>query len=1749
MKKLILLSLIVLITISSTYAQSNPNELTYDSIKSFYKNYIIQLNDSSYDGASTKYFRFESMMDYKFNKNSTIGDYVSKVQSFNNQIANNTVSNTQSSSFLQSNWHNIVNEKMDRSANGRFTAVWVNPNPPYNILAGTPSSGIWKTTNGQTNPNWENLTSFKLKNCGISQIAVSPLDTNIIYASTSFSGSYVSWYGMGLIYSTNGGLTWNVDNTIPSDFFNVTNWQWKTKLPIAFKPGTNELLIGYENRVWRKNCTPGFESWTQQPVYSFSIPNLQAFMIYDIKFSNSNPNLVVCSANNGSEKEIVYSFSGGNTGTWNEFVFNSPAIFDDANLIYNEFHNSVFIDEDNGNVYLLIGVGNKVSTSNSILNRTYLVRFKKKLNQNIFEEDKIWSASEGSTTFLGATNGMQIVKNVGGSYYLIIGQGTSTVFTSSFTEDNSVPFQFSAKSNYWPSSGNKQTHADVRDLKYINGKIYIATDGGISVSENLCSNANDWTSLNGTSLNAQEILGFDNTELDKDYIVCSAMDGNSFSRINSNGIINYSHHESGDRFDAAISKLQKHEYGNVMSINSGGPNSPSLLRSSNASQFDPPRASGGENYALKQFDLEDQTNNFYVGTTDVQKFDDFFNRSGYSIASNWSPVSRSNVNAVGRDMSFPTDGPITAFKSVKHPTANKKIVSIYSIKGAVNLGTTPPKLIYVEYDYSNVLSPVFSHVNITPYTVDNVTSNENSLYKNWIQDIIIDEKNPNRVWVCFGGTSQYIHDVSGRIYHTENASSPNPIWTDVSDGLPSLPILSLVYWKGTDDIIFAGTDVGVYVYNKNLNSWEMFMNNFPYITVPELDINYCSGTLRACTSGMGIWETPLPNIAFENELPIEVTSNQTWNASRDTYQSILVKSGATLTIEGVHNTTTNTNSVEIRIPKDKQIMVEPGGKLIIDGATITNHCDLWQGIEVYGQKTELQTGEVQGWVVIKNGSIIENARTGVTTSKVYDWGWDPNSTGGIVHCYNSTFRNNRRDIELLSYHRTTTKKTAELANRAVFSKCLFITDNNYLFGTSKPVHLTMWDVNGASIIGSTFEDARTVPSESIGIYTISSGFNVNEYCVGSTQVPVSSSPACSGIQSKFKNLEYGIYAMNVSNPRYSVNVSNSLFDKCSRAIYLNGVNYSSVFLNNFNVKKHEEMVTNEYNMNRYGVYLDLCKSYKVEENSFIGDVDVETETESFGVVVRNMHGENTQVYKNYFNLLSVGIEAIAQNRSRELDKGLQIKCNDFNESKYDIVVVNDPEVPSPTDVAGIGRTQGYPNSNFPGQLAGNLFGNSSNYLLDNFVNQCGFLEYFHHEPGTEPRVEPSRYRSQSRISLIAEGDEYVSSTACPTSFTNVFNASQLRTSVITAGAHLQENIEALAAMVDAGNSEDFLTQLDFYDVGSVNSNYFLLMNTAPYLSINVLKLVVEDGTVFSNAMIRNILVACSQSAKDAEIQSRLDHRSNPLPQYMREQIDLGLVEMSSMEEDERQIGTYKLMIDNSVSETMWRATQDTLDLSENIFEIFNEVEDYMFKLQLVDWIDADNRKDDANNLLAEIGNNIESENLESYNIYRDMRDFCYFLQDENLEADRLDGGFLDFLSSYLSIPNSNISYAMALLKLNNQLTYIEPLMIPNENSDRVVNISPDKIITELDPSESSLEVSPNPASDLIVAKYKILEKSNNLQLVITDINGRELYSQNLINQIDEIVLNCSAYISGNYFITIKGDGIKSLNQKIIVSRK
>lgn len=114
--------------------------------------------------------------------------------------------------------------------------------------------------------------------------------------------------------------------------------------------------------------------------------------------------------------------------------------------------------------------------------------------------------------------------------------------------------------------------------------------------------------------------------------------------------------------------------------------------------------------------------------------------------------------------------------------------------------------------------------------------------------LAVSDKNPNHLWVSVKtnqGIVKVIHSKDGGL-----------TWNDYSDGLPQYAIYSMVYQRGSDDILYLGTRFGIFYRKANMPQWELFGSGMPVANTSFMFINYATGKLRVGTS-RGLWENDL----------------------------------------------------------------------------------------------------------------------------------------------------------------------------------------------------------------------------------------------------------------------------------------------------------------------------------------------------------------------------------------------------------------------------------------------------------------------------------------------------------------------------------------------------------------------------------------------------------------------------------------------------------------------------------------------------------------------------------------------------------------------------------------------------------------------------------------------------------------------------------------------------------------------------
>jgi len=120
--------------------------------------------------------------------------------------------------------------------------------------------------------------------------------------------------------------------------------------------------------------------------------------------------------------------------------------------------------------------------------------------------------------------------------------------------------------------------------------------------------------------------------------------------------------------------------------------------------------------------------------------------------------------------------------------------------------------------------------------------------------LCVKNDDPNTVWFARGN-----YNAMSAFKSTNGGAT----WTNISDGLPSIPMYSIVYnkYEGRTEQLYMGTEVGIY-FKDGDNNWTAFNTGFPNVKIGEIELYYnaqdpAACRLRAATYGRGLWESPI----------------------------------------------------------------------------------------------------------------------------------------------------------------------------------------------------------------------------------------------------------------------------------------------------------------------------------------------------------------------------------------------------------------------------------------------------------------------------------------------------------------------------------------------------------------------------------------------------------------------------------------------------------------------------------------------------------------------------------------------------------------------------------------------------------------------------------------------------------------------------------------------------------------------------
>ena len=1109
---------------------------------------------------------------------------------------------------------------------GKVTSAYADPFHPNTFYAGGAGGGLFKTVNSGT--SWTNLTDGShFPSLGITSIAVDPTTPTTIYISTANGspgggnlGAMGGPYGFGILKSTNGGTTWQ-EIFVLAPFnnqanFNIGEGSFVSK--IMLHPQNPNVIFALAQHYVFRSLDAGV-SW--QKVMEIFIPSVNndgcAYRLVDIDVINgasgvSDSSIIVSTvrtawlglANSpcGTAKSFL-SVAGGAALTWTEVT--DP---NGLNLLGGDPTDRIAAAVQPGNSTEIFVAYQKLTSccSGNLVVKKYDI-------------------NTGTTSMVGTITANGVFQLGGGLWNLefefskIDPNTAYFAGTTIYRANMASPFVGANPvqiSSYWATSGTgtpvAQTHADVRHMVVtMSGSsdvVVAGTDGGIhkavlnptpAITYN--PTTANWDDLTGPGLALNEFFDVNISQSNPGVIVAGAQDNGTFK--DNNGIWEQSFNYDGWR--GTINQATGQYFGitNAGAIR-GMATTPGQFVNINA-----PAISGGPV-------ISDPNNPaiIYGGGASLYKSINF----GTSWTTLPSPSGSTSIRAIEV---APSDSN-WIYVSREGPTWNPANLSNRLFR-SINAGNT-----WTDIGVNLVSLPG------TPLAWASVT------------DIAVDPDNANRIWISINGywstTNTSLNGVERVLYSGDGGNT----WSDFTYNLLAFPVSSLLYRNGTNDEIYAGTDVGVFRYNASLQLWECFNNMLPVVPVTRMEINYCKNKIVCSTWGRGIYESDIP--ALPSDI---VNTSVTWSGVRHRSNDLTIASGATLTLTGTLN-----------MGRNARIIVQRGATFDVNGGKITNCCgDLWYGIEVWGTTSAAQNlAGAQGKFIARNNAIIENAVTAVTTGKDVNTLPDPNYAGGIVQAYKAKFFNNRISAKLASYHWMS--GVNEVNNQSYFKDSTFETNRLLNDATLQPfVHILLDDVKGIDVLGCKFNN--TTSTTVFGVNNRGDGVVI--WDAHNTKVD----DLRSGINtllapSAFNGLTYGVRAAFTAGANKKVTISSNDFTNVQRGVQINYSIGSSVDGNSFTALPNA--LTTNFTNATWGVRMSNATGLEVRANVVTGAST--SYQNNYGVIIENGGNSATNfVRANTLKNLYTGIQVLGSNGAGA--NGVQFRCNVFQSTmSYQLAV-------------------------------------------------------------------------------------------------------------------------------------------------------------------------------------------------------------------------------------------------------------------------------------------------------------------------------------------------------------------------------------------------------------------------------------------------------------------------------------------------
>lgn len=742
------------------------------------------------------------------------------------------------------------------AVSGRVSTVVFDPG--YNgtsnqtIYLGSAQGGVWRSRdNGAM---WTPLTDDQ-PSLAMGAIAIDPANPNIIYAGTGeghFSGD--SYYGAGLLKSTDGGMTWaqitgpvsTTDPRAPAflntsftalivDPGSTTTVYAATALARISSASsyTGDAPLG-DRGVWKS--TDGGMTWRNLNPPNLSAPNRSGT---DLVLDPLNTNQVFAAMNGLG---IYRSNNGGEPGAWEKLAGGLPA--------------SGF-----ARIKLAAGPPRAPSAASTLY--------------AAFASDRdallgIWNSTDNGSTWTKLTT----PQAQGQSNY-------NLALAVDPTDANVIYYGTSANAvntggAFWRSRDGGQTWADLSagdgasgglhaDTHWIavspnnRNTLFTANDGGVWRTDNATNNVVAWTSLN-RSLNITQFYAIALHPFDANILLGGTQDnGTPIYGGSANWILSRAGDGGAVVIDQSNPQVMYHTFFNVNNADGQRPQiGPEISLNGGSAwsrrgcfgcvaqpgAFNPADRVSFYAPMVQHTGFTGATGNvIYVGTHRLYRSAD----QGVT----WIGLGAS-ADGFGADLTKNLPDPVTSDGFPSYISAIAAHPSLDHSSGPPDVAGetvwvgTGDGLVQVTTDAGRLAGATFTNVT------------RGLLPNRYVTDIALDPGAQRRAFVTYSGFNASTPGTPGHVFMTDDMGAT---WRDISGNLPDTPVNSIALDPLFPGTLFIGTDLGVFQTADSGSTWIRSGNGMPKVATFMTRYHAATRSIVAATHGRGVYRLTLPSRA------------------------------------------------------------------------------------------------------------------------------------------------------------------------------------------------------------------------------------------------------------------------------------------------------------------------------------------------------------------------------------------------------------------------------------------------------------------------------------------------------------------------------------------------------------------------------------------------------------------------------------------------------------------------------------------------------------------------------------------------------------------------------------------------------------------------------------------------------------------------------------------------------------------------